>query len=186
MNVLVLSPYPDKIADTLKIAGDEIEVTQYPISGIQSADFIVSYGYRHMISEKIVTAFKGRAVNLHISYLPWNRGADPNFWSWVQDTPKGVTIHEIGPGMDDGDIIFQREVAFGDDETLATSYEKLRRDIEALFSETWPKIRNGYIARKQPKGPCANRLRDKAPLFNHLPDKWNTKVSYLRELRDFI
>ena len=24
-------------------------------------------------------------INLHISYLPYNRGAHPNFWSWVKN-----------------------------------------------------------------------------------------------------
>ena len=34
-------------------------------------------------------------VNLHISYLPFNRGSHPNYWSFVENTPKGVSIHEI-------------------------------------------------------------------------------------------
>ena len=41
-----------------------------------------------------------------MSFLPYNRGSHPNFWSFVENTPKGVSIHEVSNGIDDGDIIF--------------------------------------------------------------------------------
>ena len=41
-------------------------------------DFMISFGYRYIVSKKILDYFKGKAINLHISYLPWNKGADPN------------------------------------------------------------------------------------------------------------
>lgn len=47
----------------------------------KSIELIVSFTYRHYISNKIVNMVNGNAVNLHISYLPWNKGADPNIWS---------------------------------------------------------------------------------------------------------
>ena len=49
-------------------------------------------------------------VNLHISYLPWNRGAHPNFWSFFDATPTGVSIHLIDKGIDTGPIIVQKKV----------------------------------------------------------------------------
>ena len=49
-----------------------------------------------------------RVVNLHIAYLPYNRGADPNLWSVLEDTPAGVSIHYVDEGVDTGDIIAQR------------------------------------------------------------------------------
>ena len=53
-------------------------------------------------------------------------GQDPNLWSFIEDTPKGVTIHEIDEGIDTGDIIFQKEIVLNSNETLASSYEKLQ------------------------------------------------------------
>jgi len=54
-------------------------------------DFIISYGYRHIITPDIIDAMSDkvrgdRIINLHISYLPYNRGSDPNLWSWLNDT----------------------------------------------------------------------------------------------------
>ena len=45
-------------------------------------DLIVSYGYRHILSSSFLTFCNCPVVNLHISYLPFNRGAHPNFWSF--------------------------------------------------------------------------------------------------------
>ena len=93
-------------------------------------DFLISYGYRYIIKKKVLEFFDKRALNLHMSYLPWNRGADPNFWSILEDTPKGVTIHIMNEHIDAGDILCRREIFFEDNDTLRTSYEKLERTIE--------------------------------------------------------
>ena len=58
-------------------------------------DFLISFGYRLIISKEILDYFKEKAINLHVSYLPWNKGADPNLWSILENTPKGVTIHQL-------------------------------------------------------------------------------------------
>ena len=59
-------------------------------------------------------------------------------WSFLEDTPKGVTIHYIDEGIDTGDIIVQKEVFIDEDkETLKSSYEILNKEIQALFKENW-------------------------------------------------
>jgi methionyl-tRNA formyltransferase len=103
-------------------------------------DLAVSYSYRHIIKPEVLAM--GRFINLHISMLPWNRGADPNAWSILDDTPKGVTIHVIDAGLDTGPALFQRAVHFDDNETLGGSYAKLQAAIQALFIENWPAIRD--------------------------------------------
>ena len=59
------------------------------------ADLIISFGYKKIINQNILNIVKRPIINLHISYLPYNRGKYPNYWSFVNKTPKGVTIHEI-------------------------------------------------------------------------------------------
>ena len=104
-------------------------------------NFIVSFGCRHIIKKSVLEYLPDRVINLHISYLPWNRGADPNLWSFLEDTPKGVSIHYIDEGIDTGDIIIQKRVSLDEDsETLATSYNKLEMSIIDLFKEIWPNI----------------------------------------------
>ncbi len=65
-------------------------------------DFLISFSYRYIISKEILNCFKDKAINLHISYLPWNKGADPNLWSILENTPQGVTIHQMDYKLDAG------------------------------------------------------------------------------------
>jgi methionyl-tRNA formyltransferase len=56
------------------------------------SDFILSFGLRKIISENIIKKLKKPIFNIHLSYLPFNRGAHPNFWSFIENTPAGVSI----------------------------------------------------------------------------------------------
>lgn len=99
-------------------------------------DIIISYGYRHIIKKSAIRSSPAPIINLHISYLPYNKGAHPNFWSFYDCTPSGVTIHLIDEGIDTGPILFQRYVNFGPDEiTFSQTYRRLIIEIESLFSE---------------------------------------------------
>jgi len=76
--------------------------------------------------------------------LPWNRGANPNFWSFVEKTPKGVTIHKIDEGLDTGPIILQKEIEIDDRKnTFRSSYEVLHSIIQELFRKNYLDIMNG-------------------------------------------
>ncbi len=107
-------------------------------------DFVISYNYQYIIREDVIDYMGDRIINLHISFLPWNKGSDPNIWSFLDDTPKGVTIHRLERGLDRGKIIVQKEVSFDENvETLATSYERLNREIVNLLVENWDMIFEG-------------------------------------------
>ena len=188
MRVLILSPHPDFIATTVRSFGDEPiarsdRINLDSLDG-QKPDFIVSYGYRFIIGKPVLSEFRGRAINLHISYLPWNRGADPNFWSWLDDTPKGVTIHLLDQGIDTGDILVQAITEFAPAETLASSYEKLRRHIERLFAGCWPAIRDASMAPRPQIGKGTfHRKQDKSVLFEKLPLGFATPVADLASMQ---
>ena len=72
-------------------------------------------------------------INLHPSLLPWNKGYHSNFWSIYENTPKGVSIHLIDDGIDTGDIVAQSELTYFDEDTLRTTYKKLRASMVNLF-----------------------------------------------------
>ena len=82
---------------------------KFTLENVSKYDWIISYGYRHLISEEIIKYLKNPIINLHISYLPFNRGAHPNYWSFKEKTIKGVTIHFIDSGIDTGPILIQKK-----------------------------------------------------------------------------
>ena len=186
MKVLLLGIQPSPIESILKknsckVVGhsDPIEVEDLNKLKI---DFAVSYRFRHIIGKPIIEHLRGNIINLHISLLPWNRGADPNLWSFLENTPKGITIHYIDEGVDTGDTIAQKELLFDEEkDTLASSYEKLNHEIIKLFEKTWPLIMNGKSPRhRQPPGGTFHKLSDKKPFERLIADQgWNTPVKNL-------
>ena len=143
-------------------------------------DFVVSYRYRHIIGEAVLARVPDRAINLHISLLPWNRGADPNLWSFIDNTPKGVTIHYLDTGIDTGDIIVQQELSFGSNVTLAKSYRQLTDAIEALFRSHWPDIRAGRCPRMPQTGKGSFHTKaDRQAIQERLTQGWDTDAASL-------
>jgi methionyl-tRNA formyltransferase len=143
--------------------------------------FVVSHGYRRILGRDALDRLPDRVVNLHISLLPYNRGADPNLWSVLEDTPSGVSIHYIDPGVDTGDVIAQRAVALADEDTFATSYARLQDAIVVLFREHWTAIAAGTCPRRpQPPGGTVHRVADQAAVAHLLPDGWDTPIGPLR------
>ena len=103
-----------------------------------NVDFIISYNYRTILKSELIELFPHKAINLHISYLPYNKGASPNIWSFIEGTPCGVSIHEIDSGIDTGDILVQEEIKYDyRKETLASSYEKSNKKIQSIFIDNW-------------------------------------------------
>ncbi len=96
-------------------------------------DLIISYGYRHILTEVHLAHCSRPPLNLHISYLPFNKGAHPNFWAWYEGTPHGVSIHHIDAGIDTGDLVYQDKCEFEKGTTLLKSYLLLKKNIEELF-----------------------------------------------------
>ena len=107
------------------------------LKDLDNINLLISFGYRHIISEDILKK-KKNIINLHISYLPYNRGAHPNFWSFAENTPSGVTIHKIDEGIDTGNIIYQKLLDFELNKnrrklTFKKTFFDLISEIENLF-----------------------------------------------------
>jgi methionyl-tRNA formyltransferase len=186
MNVLFLGPSDSLVLEFLKSAEHDVVHTMDPLDGAfldrHSIDFVVSHGYRHIIRPAFLERFPRRAVNLHISYLPWNRGADPNLWSFIENTPNGVSIHYLDAGIDTGDVIAQTVVDFGAGETLRTSYARLQSEIAQLFAAHWARIRVGTCdAVKQVGTGSFHRVADRERVAHLLPQGWDTPVAHLEK-----
>jgi len=185
MEILYLGPACAKILNYLNGDGNQVTRTEQGIMFgqdlLSNKGVLVSYGYRHVISREIIRSFPNKIINLHISYLPWNRGADPNLWSFLENTPAGVTIHYMDEGIDTGDIIAQEKLFFSPDETLRSTYDMLTKTIEKLFIQIWPDfIRGNIVALPQQKeiGSFHNS-RDKKSFEYLLTDGWETPIANL-------
>ena len=137
-------------------------------------DCIISFGYRKIISKNVIQNLDRPVINLHISYLPYNRGAYSNYWSFINDTPKGVTIHEVDEGIDTGKIIYRKRLYFKINKTITftSTYKVLINEIEKLFKKNFKKIIfKNYRSRNQPEKMKLKLKKD----IKTIPD-WNKSI----------
>ena len=142
---------------------------------LKKNDIYISFGYRKIISKKILRSAKRPIINLHLSYLPFNRGAYPNFWSFVDNTQSGVTIHEIDKGIDTGPILYQKKNNFKATKSLTfkSTYKILFKEIENLFKRNLKKILNNtYKTKKQGKKYTFHKKSDLPKKFRN----WDKKI----------
>ena len=64
---------------------------------------ILAWGPK-IISKKLISLPEDGFINLHNSFLPFNRGKHPYFWTFIENCPYGVTIHKVDEGIDTGEI----------------------------------------------------------------------------------
>ena len=134
--VLGYSPEETVIHSGLGQQGFKVSWVQTQLGATQFPDFdlVVSFGYRHRIPDSMIEHYQSKLVNLHISLLPWNKGAHPNFWSFYDSTPSGVTIHEVSSELDSGPILLSKEFVFDTKAmTFSDTYWQLRKGAEELF-----------------------------------------------------
>lgn len=148
-------------------------------------DWMVSAGFRHIITEDQL-ALVTDCCNVHISFLPWGRGANPNVWMLADEEPAGVTIHRMIPAVDAGPIFSQRRVSTTLADTAATLYGRLLAAAVDLFAETWPALRNGEIQPEpQSVGGSYHTASDLANLADiDLDDEvtWKRAIDVMRAL----
>jgi methionyl-tRNA formyltransferase len=139
-----------------------VDHTAEPVVDFSDYDLVVSFGYRFILKTNTLTTARRPVINLHIAYLPWNRGAHPLFWAAYDGTPAGVTIHEMDQGVDTGPICFQNAVRFDyDKESFASAYKRLIGEVEDLFLGHLQEVLGGnYVSTPQVGAGTVRRVRD--------------------------
>ncbi len=146
-------------------------------------EIVISYNYSHIVKEDVIDLLGDKIINMHCSLLPWNKGASPNIWSFIEDTPKGVTIHVLEKGLDTGRLLLQEEVTFDEEtETLASSYNKLQETIVNLLVSNLEDILDGNIVPTEQKGEGSyHRTSDLKALLNGREIDYNMTIKQFKE-----
>lgn len=186
MNVLLIGYKESKIRDFLNsesnlswIDGGE-KITMDLVESY-SPDYIVLHGCHSILGKDIVKKYPRRIINCHGAYLPFNRGAHPNVWSFIDNTPKGGTVHFIDENIDEGDIISRKTIEIQTNDTLSTTYWRIRDLLEDMFIDNWNDIiENKLITQKQDLTIGKTHYRKELESISNLLSKgWETPVKEL-------
>lgn len=101
------------------------------------ADAAIVVAYGRILPSVLLEAYPNGAINVHFSLLPKYRGAAPVNWAIVNgETETGVTTMKMDAGLDTGDILLQKRVPIGTDETSIELMERMSQIGADLLSDT--------------------------------------------------
>ena len=88
----------------------------------------------------------GKFVNVHYAALPRYRGRANVNWAILNgERETAITIHAITPGLDDGNILFQKSIPIKPDDTAADIYNTLNEIQRGALGETVARYLDGFI-----------------------------------------
>lgn len=162
-NVIMLVCQPDRkknrkgkieYPETKKVALDHnIEVFQpqnlnedYQKILSLKPDIVITCAYGQFVPKEILNFPKYGCINVHGSLLPELRGGAPIHWAIIRGYKEtGITIMNMAPKMDAGDILAQAKIPISDSMTLGELYQKMSNLGSELLIKTLPQIINNEI-----------------------------------------
>ncbi len=113
----------DKAAQEAKL-WDVVQQTQ--------ADLVVLARYMQILSPELSARLRGRAINIHHSFLPSFKGAKPYHQAYERGVKLiGATAHYVTDALDEGPII-EQEVTRVDHSFSPEQLTSVGQDVEAL------------------------------------------------------
>ena len=111
-------------------------------------DLIITCAYGKILPVEVLELPRLGCINVHASLLPKLRGGAPIHRAIINGYSKtGITIMYMSKGMDEGDIISQREIPIDLLDTAETLHDKLSVLGRDLLLDTLPSIINGTNSR---------------------------------------
>ncbi len=165
-----------------KFKVNQLGQKQINIKNIDKDTLLISFGYKKIIKKHFLEKLKRPPINIHISYLPYNRGSHPNYWSFIDKSPSGVSIHEINSKIDQGNIIFQKKIKFKSLKTLTffNTYKILIKEAENLFIRHFRSLVNyNYKTKKKISNKGSFHKKSDLPIGIN----WNQNIyKYIKKL----
>lgn len=103
----------------------------------ENIDLIVLAGFLSILSKEFVEKWQGKIINIHPALLP-KYGGKGMYGKFVHqavleagDEVSGATVHFVTPGIDEGEIILQKEFKIEKDDAV----EDLQRKVAEVEKE---------------------------------------------------
>ena len=100
---------------------------------------LVSIQYDQILKDALFQRVGCPCLNLHYALLPRHRGVSPIAWAILAgDAEAGVTLHHMVEDIDAGDLVAQRRVRVGPEETAREVYDRVSAAAAELFRASYP------------------------------------------------
>lgn len=109
-------------------------------------DYLLVIGWSQLLAPAIFPLVKQSLLGMHPTLLPEGRGRAPIPWTILKGLKRsGVSMFELRPEVDSGDIMAAESFEVASNETATTLYEKASKAHVALIQKTWPQLTSGTL-----------------------------------------
>ena len=115
------------VDDSIKLMAEDTLRALLKQNGIE---LVILARYMQVLSPKLCEELKGRAINIHHSFLPSFKGARPYHQAFMRGVKViGATAHYVTPDLDEGPIIEQKTIRVSHDHS-PERLVAMGRDVE--------------------------------------------------------
>lgn len=148
------------------------------IKGI-NPDLIIVMGWRTLIPKEIISIPIYGTVGAHESLLPKYRGFAPVNWAVINgEKETGVTLFHLAQGVDSGDIIDQKVVKIGLNDTAWDVYKKTAKASLEILENYLKNLQNGTVKTRKQNQKDATYTAARTPEDGLISWSWNTEKIY--------
>ena len=139
---------PAMIVDHTYFKGnkDGFENTMADIADQHGANFVALAGFMRILGPTFLKRFKDKVINIHPSLLPRHKGLNVHAAALkAGDKASGCSVHVVTAGMDEGEVIAQRQVPVQSGDTPDTLAARILIQEHALYPEVIKQIADGTV-----------------------------------------
>ncbi len=138
-------------------------------------DLIIVATFKQILKQSVLSLPKLGVVNIHPSLLPNYRGPCPTNAVLMNDEKTtGITVHYVTETVDEGNMLLQRSIGIGEEETDG----ELRQRLASLAGEMMPELIGMFAGTIKPVGTLQDHSR-----ASHAPRPM-AEDGYLEQAKD--
>jgi methionyl-tRNA formyltransferase len=142
-------------------------------------DLMFAVSWRFMIPASVYQRSRLGTFVFHDSMLPAYRGFSPTVWAIINgEDHTGVSLFEIADGVDEGDIIAQKRVPIGPDDTIAVVMERVTQTYLDLLEQNLEDLLRGTALRYPQDHSQATYTSKRLPEDNLIDWTWSTERAF--------
>lgn len=142
-------------------------------------DLLFAVSWRYLIPPRVYQRPCLGSFVFHDSLLPAYRGFSPTVWSIINgEDHTGVTLFAMTGAVDEGDVIAQKPVPIGPDDTIAGVMEQVTQTYLELLAQNLDGLRQGTAPRCRQDHDLASYTSKRLPTDNAIDWTASTTAIY--------
>ena len=140
---------PVKIFDKKKFNKSQFETNTQRVLLNYKIEIICLAGFMQILSKKFISKWQNRIINIHPSYLPKNKGLNPQKQVIDAQIPfTGCTVHFVNEKVDSGKIILQEKIKVMQNDNVQSLSDRILQREHEIYPKALNQIASNMIRLK--------------------------------------